>query len=227
MTKVGERPLQSVGSPSCCEILRRPSHVLLIVLRSTSSTAQAASAGFRGATAGPATHSGAALLDQKTSLQHVVIPRLGCRSRNWVSDTAVTMGMCACDCRRTRTTSSGVTAWSISVGRRGSNADTYPGATSGRCPWSRTASSAAASRRRPRPQAHRRWPWPLARMGARQVVGDAEAQEGGRGHVLGGRAGGRRSSRPGARRPSISHDGHPQTSFLAPLISALRPCRPR
>lgn len=121
MTRVGESPLHSVRSPSFCEILRRPSQVLLIVLRSTSSTAQVASAGFSGATVGPATQSGAELLDQKTSRQHVVIPRLGCKSRNWVSEPAVkveerrageAVGMWSCDCRRTRTTSSGVTGQS-------------------------------------------------------------------------------------------------------------------
>jgi hypothetical protein len=119
MTRVGERPLHSVRGPSFCAILRRPSHVLLIVLRSTSSTAHTASAGLRGVRVGPATQMGALWLIQKTSRQQVEIPRFGGRSRNCVSEEEVkarggvgeAVGMWDWDCRRTRTTSRGVTVY--------------------------------------------------------------------------------------------------------------------
>ena len=77
MTRVGDSPLQSVRGPSFWAILRRPSQVLFMVLRSTSSTAQLKSAGFMGAIVGPATQKGALLFIQKTSLQHEEMPRLG------------------------------------------------------------------------------------------------------------------------------------------------------
>jgi hypothetical protein len=118
MTKVGERPLQSVLGPSFCAIFRSPSHVLLIVLRSTSSTAHPISAGLSGDMVGPATQKGALLFIQKTSLQHADMPMFGGRSRNCVRvpplktrgcDREEEAGTVSCDCRRTRTTSRGVT----------------------------------------------------------------------------------------------------------------------
>jgi hypothetical protein len=89
MTKVGERPRHSVLGPSFRAIFRRPSKVLLIVVRSVSCTAHATLAGFTGATVGPATQYGVLLLIQKTSRQHAVMPRLGGRSRNCVRGMVV------------------------------------------------------------------------------------------------------------------------------------------
>jgi hypothetical protein len=117
ITKVGESPLHSVLGPSFCAIFRNPSHVLFIVLRSTSSTAHPTSAGFSGDMVGPATQNGALLFIQKTSLQHADMPMFGGRSRNCVSVVPLKTRGCdeddeetvSCDCRRTRTTSSGVT----------------------------------------------------------------------------------------------------------------------
>jgi hypothetical protein len=58
--------------------------VLLMVRRSTSSTAHAA--GLTGAMVGPATQYGDALFNQKTSLQQVDIPRFEGISRNCVKE---------------------------------------------------------------------------------------------------------------------------------------------
>jgi hypothetical protein len=125
MTRVGDNPLHNVRSPSFCAIFRNPSHVLLIVLRSTSSTAHAIVAGLSGAMVGPATQKGALLFIQKTSLQHAEMPRLGCKSRNCDRFAPLKTRGCddeaegdacedeaegvPCDCSRTRTTSRGVT----------------------------------------------------------------------------------------------------------------------
>jgi hypothetical protein len=118
MTSVGESPLQRVLGPSFCAIFRNPSHVLLIVLRSTSSTAHdMLLAGLTGAMVGPATQKGALLFIQNTSLQHADIPMFGGISRNCVSVPPLkprgcdedALGTLSCDCNRTRTTSSGVT----------------------------------------------------------------------------------------------------------------------
>jgi hypothetical protein len=114
---VGDSPRHSVLGPSFCAIFRSPSHVLLMVLRSTSSTAHPRSAGFIGDMVGPATQKGALLFIQKTSLQHAEMPMLGGRSRNCVRVAPLKTRGCdevavetvSCDCRRTRTTSSGVT----------------------------------------------------------------------------------------------------------------------
>jgi len=84
MTNVGDRPRHKVEAPSFCAIFRRPSHVLLIVRLSTSSTAHDTAAGLMGAMVGPATQYGAVLLTQNTSLQQAVIPILGGKSRNEV-----------------------------------------------------------------------------------------------------------------------------------------------
>ena len=125
MTNVGDKPLHSVRGPSFCAIFRSPSQVLLMVLRSTSSTAQTRSAGLIGAMVGPATHSGALLFIQKTSLQHAEIPRFGGTSRNCENgvplNTRAREGVetwaDSCDWRRTRTTSSGVTVGWLVVSR--------------------------------------------------------------------------------------------------------------
>lgn len=117
MTRVGDSPRHNVRGPSFCAIFRNPSHVLLMVLRSTSSTAQLRSAGLIGVMAGPATQKGALLFIQNTSLQQADIPMFGGTSRNRVSVEPLNpRGVCdddfcgvSCDCRRTRTTSRGVT----------------------------------------------------------------------------------------------------------------------
>src|SRR5690242_10180509 len=85
MTRVGDNPRHNVLGPSCCAIFLSPSQVLLMVLRSTSSTAQFKSAGLIVDMVGPATQKGALLFIQNTSRQQAEIPMFGGMSRNCIS----------------------------------------------------------------------------------------------------------------------------------------------
>jgi hypothetical protein len=123
MTKVGERPLQSVVMPSFRAILRKPSKVELYVFFCTSCTAQSAPEATEAAGStklsplGTAMHSSAELPWKKTSRQQAVTPSSAVcagvsepvRRASFEKSTA-DVGV-LWDCRRTRTTSSGVTVW--------------------------------------------------------------------------------------------------------------------
>lgn len=121
MTRVGLRPRHRELRPSLRAILRRPSSVEVNVLRLVSSTAQSAAEGpaLLGAAAlmllrlGSAMQKRALLLTQNTSRQQAVTPRFGGRLLNVGGlGEGVVVGRkedAGCDCRRTRTTSRGVT----------------------------------------------------------------------------------------------------------------------
>jgi hypothetical protein len=127
MTSVGERPRQSVVTPSLRAILRRPSNVEVKVRCWVCSTAQLIAdgdvAGFvawilfceRGR--GPARQASALLLVKKTSRQQAVTPRSA--GRKAAAPGVAVVGMASLvksmtgwvtpwDCQRTRTTSRGV-----------------------------------------------------------------------------------------------------------------------
>lgn len=121
MSNVGLRPRHSELTPSFLAILRNPSRVELNVLRCVSSTAHsdAAVAAEAASILVPVElimQNWALLLTQKTSRQQAVTPRFGGRLLNEVGveeaakeRTAERDEGVGCDCRRTRTTSRGVT----------------------------------------------------------------------------------------------------------------------
>ena len=125
MTIVGLSPRHKVVRPSLRAILRRPSSVVVNVLRCDSSIAHselAVAALLIGPALAPATQNDALLLTQKTSRQHAVTPRFGGRLLNdgreefeKVCSPAEGDGFC-CDWRRTRTTSRGVTVHCCQTG---------------------------------------------------------------------------------------------------------------
>lgn len=111
MASVGLNPLQSVGNPSFRAIFFRPSMVELNVRRRVSSAAQSEMIASSMTAAefgeGVATQNWLWFCTQKTSRQHAVTPRSGGRWRK--EGKRVGDGLC-CACKRTRTTSNGVTS---------------------------------------------------------------------------------------------------------------------
>lgn len=125
IASVGESPRQRVVGPSLRAIFLRPSSVEVKVFRRVSSTAQSAAwvdseerDGFRVATVAEderfsglaAIQKGEVLFTQKTSRQQVVTPRFGGRFVKEEGFGVEREGL-GWDCRRTRTTSRGVTMY--------------------------------------------------------------------------------------------------------------------
>jgi len=115
IASVGDNPRHNVVIPSFRAIFLRPSNVELNDLLCVSSTAHSAPPKVISPTFGPAMQYSALLFAKKTSRQQAVTPRFGGRELNGFAEVeescwmAVRGDWVGWDCRRTRTTSRGVT----------------------------------------------------------------------------------------------------------------------